>query len=75
MNYRDFKNVQVMWHPDGYVSERRKRFIKHIEDKYHVKLGNYWDLHKWSVENLENLWTEVWDFSELIYSRKYDKVF
>ncbi|GFU63045.1 acetoacetyl-CoA synthetase [Nephila pilipes] len=73
-DYRNFEHAQIMWQPDGNVSEKRKIFEKHIEDKYHVKIDNYWDLHKWSIENLEELWAEVWDHGGIIYSRKYEKI-
>ncbi|GFW76512.1 acetoacetyl-CoA synthetase [Trichonephila clavipes] len=37
-------------------------------------IGDYWDFHKWSVNNLEEFWAEIWDFSGIIYSVKYKKV-
>lgn len=74
LDRKSFENAQMMWKPNGEVGENRKRFVKLIEDKYHVKLGDYWDLHKWSVDNLEQFWAEIWDFSGVIYSEKYKKV-
>ncbi|GFS32849.1 acetoacetyl-CoA synthetase [Trichonephila inaurata madagascariensis] len=74
LDYSKFENAQMMWKPTGEVSENRKRFVKLIEDKYNVKFGDYWDFHKWSVDNLEQFWAEIWNFSGIIYSEKYKKV-
>ncbi|XP_055951378.1 acetoacetyl-CoA synthetase-like [Argiope bruennichi] len=63
-----------MWRPTGVKCEKREKFIKILRDKYKAKIGDYWDFHKWSVEYLEEFWTEIWDFTEIIYSRKFDKV-
>ena len=36
-----------------------KRLINH---KYGLDLDHYEDLHKWSVDNIGEFWSEVWDF-------------
>ncbi|GFS39228.1 acetoacetyl-CoA synthetase, partial [Nephila pilipes] len=37
-------------------------------------LEGYEDLYKWSVENICEFWAELWDFLEIIYSRRFDTV-
>ncbi|KAG8183912.1 hypothetical protein JTE90_014302 [Oedothorax gibbosus] len=72
--YRDFENVPVMRKPDGKQSEAVKIFIKLIKQKYKVDIDNYWDRLKWSIDNLEEFWEEIWDFAQVKCSKRFDKV-
>ncbi|GIY45099.1 acetoacetyl-CoA synthetase [Caerostris darwini] len=51
-----------------------KKFEKIIQDKYNIKIDSYWDLYDWSLDHIEELWAEIWDFSGIICSRRFDKV-
>jgi len=67
---------QPIWTPS---EERRKstnifNFMKRVNEKHGLDLKEYEELHKWSVENLEEFWAEMWDVSGIIASRKYDTV-
>uniref|UniRef100_A0A2L2YDM3 Acetoacetyl-CoA synthetase n=1 Tax=Parasteatoda tepidariorum TaxID=114398 RepID=A0A2L2YDM3_PARTP len=74
MDAKNFENACI-WKPTGIdKSSNFVKFMNLIEEKYKVKLDSYWDLHKWSIENIENFWAEIWNFTEIIHSRKYDKV-
>jgi acetoacetyl-CoA synthetase len=35
---------------------------------------DYDDLYKWSIEELESFWGEVWSFTQPVVSKSYDKV-
>ena len=50
------------------------RFIEFVNVTCGEEIGSYSDLHKWSVENIEQFGAAVWDFVEIKASRKYDKV-
>ncbi|GIY81457.1 acetoacetyl-CoA synthetase [Caerostris extrusa] len=50
-----------------------EKFKKIIEEKYNIHLETYWDLHKWSIENLESFWEEIWDHFKVIASKSYDR--
>ncbi|KFM82956.1 Acetoacetyl-CoA synthetase, partial [Stegodyphus mimosarum] len=74
MYNKNFTNVEVVWKPSGNYGEEMKEFKKKIEDKYNVTLKDYWDLHKWSVENLAEFWAEFWHACKVIHSKPFDKV-
>ncbi|GFT14729.1 acetoacetyl-CoA synthetase [Nephila pilipes] len=66
---------------DAYLAWNKKvsdtgteKFKKVIEEKYNLKLDSYWDLHRWSIDNCENFWAEIWDYFNVIYSKNYEKV-
>ncbi|GBM33405.1 hypothetical protein AVEN_31409-1, partial [Araneus ventricosus] len=50
-----------------------EKFKKIIEEKYQIRLESYWDLHKWSVDNTEKFWEEIWDYFKVIASQPYEK--
>lgn len=37
--------------------------ISRINTKFNLNLSNYWQLYKWSIENLASFWSEIWSFS------------
>ena len=63
---------QILWNP----SDERKNsaLITDFMNKLPIDFESYFDLHKWSVANLETFWSEFWEYSGIIYSKKYDSV-
>ncbi|KAG8198892.1 hypothetical protein JTE90_015106 [Oedothorax gibbosus] len=52
-----------------------EKFKKIIEDKFNLKFGNYWDFHKWTVDNFASFWEEVWMHFGIVFSKPHDEVF
>jgi acetoacetyl-CoA synthetase len=50
------------------------RFIEFVNNKYGQVIKGGKDLYKWSVESIAEFWEAMWDFGEIIFSKKYDKV-
>ncbi len=44
-------------------------FIARVNERHGLALGDYAALHRWSVEQLAEFWSEVWDFCEVIGER------
>ena len=38
------------------------------------KFDSYFDLHHWSISEMESFWSQFWDFSNIKYSKSYDSV-
>ena len=38
------------------------------------KFDTYFDLHEWSIRDMESFWSQFWDFSNIKYSKSYDSV-
>ncbi|MCX5859771.1 MAG: acetoacetate--CoA ligase [Proteobacteria bacterium] len=65
-----------LWEPSA---ERKKqanitRFIELVNKKHGLKIKSYPELHKWSVESIQDFWAAVWEFVEIKASQKYMKV-
>ena len=62
-------NAKKLWSPAA--------TLKNI-DKFKNQLGknknisSYTDLHQWSVNNKEEFWDKVWDFTKIIGKKKGD---
>lgn len=56
--------TDIIWQPDPEaMSESRiAHFTKFVEDRHHIELPTYRDLHRWSVTQLDEFWQAVWDF-------------
>ena len=65
-----------MWNPSKFSVENSNMFVfqEHINLKYDLSIKCYPELHKWSIDNIDIFWKEVWDYSKLIYSKPYTNV-
>ncbi len=67
---------QALWVP----SDERKRqanitrFIAQVNQRHHLAIESYADLHQWSVEHIEDFWAAVWEFVEIKASQGYTRV-
>ncbi len=50
------------------------RFINTVNAKHNLNIASYSDLYSWSVNNIPDFWAEVWDFTEIKASQRYDQV-
>ena len=48
------------------------KLLVQVNNQFEVAAKNYWDLHRWSVENPGRFWSQVWDDGEFIGSKGAD---
>ena len=60
--------VTPLWSPteDQMKASNMWAFKEQIERLTHEKFSTYKELHKWSVNNVEIFWSELWDFCDVI---------
>ncbi|MDT8377542.1 MAG: acetoacetate--CoA ligase [Desulfotignum sp.] len=65
-----------LWEPseERIKSTNMYRFMTRVNDTYDKQFTEYTPLWEWSVENLEDFWTEAWDFLDIKVSAPYEKV-
>ncbi|TKJ34547.1 acetoacetate--CoA ligase [Blastococcus sp. CCUG 61487] len=73
---QDLTPGQVLWRPDPERVEasRLTAFARDVEARYGVSFDDYESLWRWSVENLEEFWAEVWRFFDVAPGTSYDTV-
>ncbi len=68
--------MEPLWRPSAERVQNANitRFIKMVNDKYGLKIGEYESLYEWSITHREDFWSLVWDFGGVIYSQPYKEV-
>ena len=67
---------KALWKPS---EERIKqanvtRFIEYVNKKQGKKMGSYFDLCQWSMDQIPDFWARMWEFADIKASRGYDRV-
>ena len=59
---------QALWTPsaDDVANSRLTAFTHWVNDKHHLTLKNYEQLHAWSVNSPEIFWDCIWDFFDIL---------
>ena len=62
---------QPIWVPDpaAAAASNVEQFRAFVNDRHHLALVDYHELHRWTVENLDAFWLAVWDFCEVVADR------
>src|SRR5438128_3289823 len=62
----------ILWQPSERAIEEAQvtQLAQQLVRKHRLELNSYADFHRWSVENSETFWSELWDFCGVIASRK-----
>ncbi len=50
------------------------RYINFVNKKHNLTISSYDQLYRWSVDNISDFWEAMWEFGDIIASRKYDLV-
>ncbi|MBW1769177.1 MAG: acetoacetate--CoA ligase, partial [Deltaproteobacteria bacterium] len=68
--------AKLLWQPS---EERIKgtnmyRFMNFTNEKFNQDFTEYAPLYKWSVENIPDFWTSMWEFAQIKVSNPYEQV-
>ena len=58
----------ILWRPteSSAKSSSIQGLINELNDELGLKIEDYWQLHKWSVENIGEFWSRSWENCGLI---------
>ena len=67
---------KILWTPSISLIENSNifEFQNLVNCKYNLSIKNYTQLYKWSIDNIDDFWEEMWSYSKIIYSQPYTKV-
>ena len=63
---------RLLWSPSE--SRIKSSLLYKFIQESPLDSDSYADLHRWSIDNMEAFWSQFWEFSNIIYSKDYDKV-
>jgi acetoacetyl-CoA synthetase len=67
---------RALWNPsqDRKEGANITRFIEFVNRMHGLQLDSYSELYDWSVEEIDDFWATMWEFSGIRASRSYDVV-
>jgi len=67
---------KMLWQPtEERVSQTNMvRFISFVNDRHQLNLANYDELYQWSISEIPDFWSAMWDFAEIKTSKSFDQV-
>jgi len=67
---------QLLWEPgpEWIADSNLRRFQDWLRREKGLEFGDYHEIWRWSLENLETFWASVWDYFEVDASAPYRKV-
>jgi len=67
---------QPLWTPSAEQAERTDlaRFMRWVGERRGQEFADYEELWRWSVDDLEGFWSELWEFCGVISSKPYTGV-
>ncbi|KAK7087117.1 acetoacetyl-CoA synthetase-like [Littorina saxatilis] len=74
MDAASANETKVMWEPDQTEKTKMDELRETINSKYGVQLKSYREFHRWSCDNYDKFWKEMWEFAGVVHSQPYDQV-
>lgn len=67
---------EPLWIPstDRINNSNLAQYISFVRTKYNFSGKTYSDLYYWSINNIENFWESIWNYSSLIHSQSYNEI-
>ena len=68
--------MRPLWEPSKGRIEKSNmtRFIDYVNRKHSLNLDGYHPLYDWSIDKREEFWAAMWEFGDVISSKRWDKV-
>tara|TARA_X000000950_G_scaffold43112_1_gene48202 strand:- start:30050 stop:31996 length:1947 start_codon:yes stop_codon:yes gene_type:complete len=62
----------ILWKPAQKQIEKSQleSFRKQVNMRFNIDIKNYTDLHKWSVNNIEDFWKSIWGYLNPLCSKE-----
>jgi acetoacetyl-CoA synthetase len=67
---------KLLWKPSVERVEETNiySFIAAVNKKFDMNIQDYPSLYQWSIDNIEDFWAMIWEFTAVIASSTYDKI-
>ncbi len=65
-----------LWEPSAQDRERARmtKFMRWAGERHERTFADYDELWRWSVEEIEDFWADIWEFCGVRASRPYERV-
>ena len=68
--------MMPLWNPatDRIANSQMTRFQQFVEERYNKTFNNYAALHAWSITEIDDFWSSVWEFCGVKANKPYQQV-
>ncbi|MBF0113384.1 MAG: acetoacetate--CoA ligase [Desulfamplus sp.] len=68
--------AKCLWKPseDRIKQTNMYQFMQRVNKTYNKSFSNYDELYQWSIDNIEQFWSLMWEFAEIRHSTTFDRV-
>lgn len=70
----DSQEVEMLWQHPSPEHTLMFDFLQRINKKHNKDFQTYHELYQWSIENVSDLWGEIWDYVGVRHSQPYQQV-
>jgi len=69
-------NTQPLWRPspEAIAATQMDQFRRWVNERHNLETADYAQLHQWSVDEREQFWSDLWDFTGVIASERGGEV-
>ncbi|WPG99197.1 Hypothetical protein R9X50_00200800 [Acrodontium crateriforme] len=67
-------SASLLWEHPSPKDTKMWDFLQRVNKKYNKSFATYDELYQWSIENISELWEEIWDYCGVRASQPYTKV-
>jgi acetoacetyl-CoA synthetase len=60
--------------PQRVAATEMARFMAWAAERHGARFGSYEELWRWSVDDLEQFWADIWEFTGVLASKPYERV-
>ncbi len=68
--------AKLLWEPseEQIKNSNMYRFMGIVNERYQQNFNEFASLYEWSIENIAEFWSTMWDFAGIIASKPYEQV-
>lgn len=68
------KTPKLLWQHPSPQATAMYEFLEHVNGKYGLRLSNYEELHRWSIDQLAEFWGTLWTYVGVRAKRQATRV-
>lgn len=68
------QDAEMLWQHPNPNSTLMFDFLQRVNKKHRKEFKTYDELYQWSVDNIADLWGEIWDYVGIRHSQPYERV-
>lgn len=67
---------ELLWTPSQkrIAKSNINQFLSYISEKEKFSFSDYYQLYDWSIRKIEKFWGHIWNYSNIIHTKNYNKI-